>query len=607
MCAISGTTKNDRALIEHLNLMQKHRGPDGSAVYQGDGITLGHNRLAVIDLSNRAAQPMKSADGRFVITYNGEIYNYRELRAELSDYPFKSESDTEVLLAAYTKWGEAMLPKLRGIFAFGIWDEREKSLLLARDQMGVKPLYYSLENGVISFASELGSFTRDHRSLDRQSVALYLALEYVPSPHTMLRGVSKLPPGHFLAYQNGQARVNQYWNPFTGDGDRVESGGLYDTIDSAVKRQLISDRPVGVFLSGGLDSSIVLHHMNRHAESVRSFSVDFEMVRGEEAATERFNTDAALAKRTAQAYGALHKTFTISLGDVRKNLITVCEALDEPVANPTGLSQYLLSKWVREDGVVVALGGDGGDELFGGYTRHRAMMAAYYYQQLPNWLQKLGARLNRKADKLSVPVGVPLHIALMAVSSSDVDRMTKDELGTTTAATAYLTALYNQAPPNLHPLDVFMRADRFTWLPEESLARSDRSSMAHGLELRVPLLDLDVVKLADRISVYRKTNPWQGKNILRQAYKQHLPAHLFRQPKRGWISPAAKWMRDEEIKAQLHEVFSRSYYDGLSPLFDWNAVGGMLEEHVERRAYNLYPLWQALMLQVWAKRHGLLY
>ncbi len=615
MCAINGITKNDAGGVAFMNERTAHRGPDGSRVWEGDGITLGHNRLAIIDLSDRALQPMESTDGRYVIVFNGEIYNYQELRVELQDaYNFKTESDTEVLMAAYARFGEAVLSKLRGIFAFGIWDKKERSLVLARDHMGVKPLYYRFSNGVLSFSSELCGLMNAKPVLSSHAFALYTEFQYAPSDETLVCGINKLRPGHLIRYVNGEMKEAAYYDPILGIGipERKEKSQginvnkeLVDTIDTAVKRQLVSDRPVGMFLSGGIDSSIVLHHASKYTPHMRTFSVDFEMVHGAEGESTKFNTDAALAVQTAHQYGAKHTTYTLTINDIRSNLETAIQALDEPVANPTAISQYLLSKFVRNEGVVVALGGDGGDELFGGYTRHRMAMAAYQYQKLPEILRIGIGKLSTKSQKLNTPLLAPMHRMLMADKVALAHNIFTKDLKLEETARSFLTSAYARAKNDVHPVDTFMKVDRETWLPDESLARSDRSSMAHGLELRVPLLDLDVVAYADTLSVYTKTDPFTGKKVLRNAYRELLPEYLFNQPKRGWISPGAKWLRDPEILRFVEDVLSPQYYDGIK-LFNWPVIQALLHDHVERRGYYLYPLWNIIVAQIWARKNGVI-
>jgi asparagine synthase (glutamine-hydrolysing) len=607
MCAINGTTKENKDLVERMNAATLHRGPDGSRIWVGDGITLGHNRLAIIDLAERASQPMRDTSGRYRIVFNGEIYNYRELREELkSAHAFNTESDTEVLLTAYRAWGEEMFPRLRGIFAFGIWDSEKKELVLARDHMGVKPLYYTIENNILSFSSEIPALLKGKKQaiLDETSIAFYLSMEYVPGPRTLVEGISKLRPGQLLRFKDGRLTAKSFLDKIPHKA-KVPHEEVYRTIDSAVHRQLVSDRPVGAYLSGGFDSSIVVHHMAQHAQRTRTYSVDFEPVPGQEDDSFKFNADAKLAAKTAAFYGAEHTNFRVTLGNVRETIEAASEKANEPIANSTAITQFLLSDFVRKDGVVVVLGGDAGDELFGGYTRHRMAMGAYLYQWLPTFVQKLGGKLNPRIGKLGTPFGTPLHRAFLVKDEKKIQPFLKKDLNIDHLVTNYFDECYESvADPNRHPMDLFMQADRQTWLPDECFIRSDYASMAHGVELRVPFADTDVVNLSDRISIWKKTLPHEGKRIIRKTYRQFLPQHLYGQPKRGWISPAAKWFRDPVIGELAKNVYSLAYYSGLDGLFDWHSVQKLLDAHIEKRGYYLYPLWNILVLQIWARANG---
>lgn len=609
MCAINGVTHDDVACVERMNAKTRHRGPEGSSIFNDEKITLGHNRLAIIDVSDASSQPMRSIDGRYIIVFNGEIYNFKELRTEIgSRYAFKTAGDTEVLLASYIVWGEEMFSKLRGIFAFALWDTQTESLLLARDHMGVKPLFYSIENGILSFSSEIPALLAGKRSsiLNEESLSFFLSMEYVPGPETLVAGVFKLLPGTLLKFKNGEytqrSFVTRSW-----EGGAVSNQKIYDTIDAAVKRQMVSDRPIGAYLSGGFDSSIVVHHMSKYSTQVRTYSVDFEAVEGEEGDNSKFNADASLAEKTSAFYTTEHKKLTITIQDVRDTLESTIASASEPVANATAITQYLLSDFVRKDGVLVALGGDGGDELFGGYTRHRLAMGAYLFQQLPGVVQRLGGMMNPRIGKLSTPFFTPLHMALMAKDEKKINPFLKSPRLVNTHIAAYLDARYATIgdKQKKHPLDVFMEIDRQTWLADECFIRSDYASMAHGLELRVPLVDMDVLDMANKISIWKKVLPHQGKRIIRSVYKDYLPPHLYTEPKRGWLSPAAKWFRDPVIHGFVKEVFSSGYYSGLDGIFDWENVQELFEAHVEKRGYYLYPLWNILVLQIWAREHNI--
>lgn len=609
MCGINGTTHNDVARVTEMNMRTKHRGPDGTAVWEGVGVTFGHNRLAIIDLTENGKQPMHDQTGRYTITFNGEIYNYRELRQELAHrYSFRTESDTEVLLASYAIWGMGMFERLRGIFAFGIWDRDTQTLVLARDHMGVKPLYYRVHDGVLTFSSELSPLiaTMTSPTLSYESVAFYLAMEYVPSPRTLIDGIEKLPPGHALTWKKGVISIASYLPSPQTEG-RVSDTTLYETIDGAVKRQLVSDRPVGAYLSGGFDSSIVVHHMTKYTPHTRTYTVDFEAVKGEEAEAQKFNMDARLAEKTARVFGTEHKTLTIGLDAVRTNLESILRGVSEPIANSTSVTQYLLSDFVRKDGTVVVLGGDGGDELFGGYTRHRILMGTYLYQRLPRILGSLGGMVSPRVKKLMTPFGSPLHRSVMIKDEKKILPFLKGPQVSNKTIDMFFEREYARETDAQHPLRTFMHVDRRTWLPDECFLRSDYASMAHGVELRVPLSDIDVVNLSDQISVWKKTMPWEGKRVIRHTYKPYLPSHLYSEPKRGWLSPAAKWFRDPVIHAYANDVYSDAYYHGLSELFDWDRVRALLKDHVEHKGYYLYPLWNILALQVWAKEHTIVY
>lgn len=608
MCGINGLTNSDDARIQKMAHATAHRGPDATGFFSAPGISFGHNRLSVIDLSERANQPMHSPDARFTLTFNGEIYNYKELRSELeSVWNFQTQSDSEVLLAGYATWGKDVLKKLKGIFAFAIWDAKLEELLLVRDHLGVKPLYYALKDDVLYFSSELSGIIAgtDYRTLSQEAFAYYVSLNYVPSPYTLIKNISKLQPAHYLVYKKGAWSIERYWNPVTPGSDTKTKEELRTVIGESVKRQLVSDRPLGVFLSGGLDSSIVLHHTSTEIKNTKTFSVDFEMVSGAETEADKFNSDAALASRTAQIYGADHTTFTLTLSHVRNSFVSALEALDEPIANPTSISQYLLSKWVREKGIVVALGGDGGDELFGGYTRHRHALGASYFQMLPKYLQKGAGLINPQLKKLSTPLGTAFHMQVLSLKPDKYKDLFSSENFSDTVKSLFAARYANNTLSSLHPIDQFMRVDRESWLADESLARTDRTSMAFGVEARVPLLDIDIVNFADSIQGSTKFKPWSSKKILRDAYKGYLPSYLFNQPKRGWISPGAKWLRDPVLNASAHDILSSSYYSGLDGLIKWQSVQDLLTHHTHGGGYHLYPLWNILQLQTWAKKYNI--
>jgi len=610
MCSIAGCSFYDPELIRRMNAAMAHRGPDATGVWTAPHVSFGHNRLSIIDLSERGSQPMHSVDGRFTIVFNGEIYNYRELRAGLS-YPFRSESDTEVILALYALHGAAMLPLLNGIFAFAIWDREEERLFLARDQMGVKPLYYAWDHRSQSpqlvFASEIKGILESGipRRVNLEALECYLRLLYVPAPLTLFEGISKLPPGCTLTLQRGQSVLRRFWDPLARVPPSQASFSALKTevrsqLMRAVERQLVSDRPVGLYLSGGIDSSALLDCMREIREKVVTFSVGYALGKSEEEG--KFNADQNLARQTARQYGTEHHEISFSSEDFLSLFEEAMWHLDEPVANSTALPMLKLARMAKSS-FTVALGGDGGDELFGGYPRYRMNRWLSLYLQLPEILRTQLQRSSRfskndvtsPADRFFRFMLEPARLLKTLVQSSAVnlDRP--------------LARLRKEFFRSMQEEDFeaeFCRVDRSSWLVDESLLRSDKLNMAAGIEARVPFLDLDLVRFADSIPLSYKVGYFQGKRILREAFRGRLPEFLFQQPKRGWFSPIAKWLRRPQVTAWAKSVLSPSFYPSVSGLFAWNSIHRVLDDHVQFRTYNRNQLLALLAFQVWAKRFG---
>ncbi len=600
MCGINGGYKIGTEAVKKMVSATCHRGPDATGVRCVGDAVFGHNRLAIIDTSEKSNQPMLSPDGRYMLVFNGEIYNFKKIKNELIDWKFTSAGDSEVLLASLITYGEAALEKIEGIFSFAFYDFEKNCILLARDHLGVKPLYYQVTDSTLYFSSELKGILSviDNPVLDLESVSQFLHFNYVPSPKTLVKNVKKLRPGHLFRFKQGKCEIESYYTPVLPTRRKVSHVEMRSVIGNEVKSQLISDRPLGVLLSGGFDSSIVLHHASQHGE-MKTFSTGFEMSLGAETQYDKFNADAVLAKKTADYYGAKHTDFTITLDMIRDDMINIIEQLDEPVNSPTQISQYLLTRFIKSEGIVVALGGDGGDELWGGYIRHTAVLSAQYLQSLPKFMQSIGGSIHPKIKKMSQPLGAHIHWDLTVLNQSGSNRILKQDLPRA-ADYGVVEDRYLQQE-NMAPIEMFMRADRELWLADDSLQRTDRSSMANAVEVRVPLLGMSVVNFADSIHATSKFNIWKSKKVLKEAYSGHLPAHLYNQPKRGWMAPGAKWLRDERIEEIVRSVFTEKYYDGLSGLFDWDELQQLLTEHVETKGYHLNPIWNILVLQIWAR------
>jgi asparagine synthase (glutamine-hydrolysing) len=603
MCGINGATKVDEALVAKMNAATRHRGPDGSSLYHNERCTFGHNRLAIIDLSARSNQPMVSHDGRYVIVFNGEIYNFSEIKRELVGVPFKTNGDTEVLLEAYARWGVGCLAKLRGIFAFAIYDRDTGSVTLVRDHVGVKPLYYAVKNGVLFFSSELqGLIAAGFKTLNRTAAGLFLLSQYVPSPLTLLEGVSKLEPRQYLVFSQGEAVVHHY--PTTTDyGDNA---GVLAVIDDAVKTQLVSDRPVGLYLSGGMDSTILLHHLSAVVPDLQTFTLrfGFDTTTAEQEA--RFNFDADMAARSAKQYGVRHTELTLTSAMVADQLMVGLSNLDEPVANPTIFTRYVMSKWVRDLGVVVAFGGDGGDEYFLGYPRYRRALAAAHYQHVPSALRAMAGHLSSQAAKLNTKIDLEFHHQLM-LNTTPAAALVSPELASQASQLLrdVLEQKYVVYADGLRDIDAYIEVDRHVWLSDESLIGTDKATMAHGLEYRVPLLDQRVIAFACSQPRHKQLRYDRGKLLLRQAYQSLLPPHVFTSQKRGWLSPAAKWLRDPAITQIVSQVLSPDFSSQTRSLANWDAVNRLLSSHCAGEANNLNPLWNLLQLQVWSSAHGL--
>ncbi len=604
MCGINGGYNIDRPILESMVTATAHRGPDATGFKSIGPVQLGHNRLAIIDTDVRSNQPMSSPDGRHHLVFNGEIYNFKELRSLVPGWNFKTTGDTEVLLALLATKGTEILNQIHGIFVFAWYDNVSGFLTLVRDQMGVKPLYYCRTNSSLLFSSELSGILASNKvhQLDHEALNHYFSFNFVPSPQSLVGDVKKVPPGHLLTFNGTDLAFQKYYTPIKPIRSHLSHSEIRTTVGDTITQQLVSDRPVGVLLSGGFDSSIVLHHVSER-QKASTFTTSFEMVPGQEIFFKRFNADAILAAKTAKFYGAEHTEVHISLREVRSNLLSSLEKLDEPVPNPVTAFQMLLCRVVREKGIVVALGGDGGDELWGGYDRHRAVLAAQYYQSLPLVVQRLGAAIHSRLDKLRVPVGVPLHKKLTMVREKKFKKVLRQPIDNHLSVN--LLHEYYQLPEyqGLSPIDAFMRIDRALWLANDALHRIDRASMAVGVEARVPMLGLPIITLADSMYSESKFNPFSGKALLKAAYKDSLPRHLYTEPKRGWMAPGAMWLSDPVLGHKIKEVLSQQYYDGLSQLIDWPAVQAMHDAHANGKGYHLHVLWSILSLQVWARRY----
>ncbi|MBI2099184.1 asparagine synthase (glutamine-hydrolyzing) [Candidatus Uhrbacteria bacterium] len=607
MCGISGFNFQDEEKLKAMIAIQNHRGPDDAGTFSAPGISLGHNRLSIIDLSPLGHQPMSYANGRYTITFNGEIYNFQELKEELEKkgHSFKSKSDTEALLAAYAEWGKESIKKLNGIFAFAVWDKERNELFLARDHLGVKPLYYYWDGKKFIFASEIKAILRHNvpREIDLDSLNVYFRFLYVPAPKTIWKNIFKLPAGNFAVLKNGDLKTAPYWELKSGKelgrGEAQEQ--ILALFRDAVKRQLISDRPLGVFLSGGIDSTAVLGAMAEIIPGkIKTFSVGFDI----DIQEERYNADFYLAERIAKHFGTDHYSLKISANGTRDCFEKVIYHMDEPVSNHIQPATYLLSQFAKKK-VDVVLGGDGGDELFGGYDR-------YYYNSVidkigslpapllnPMLLSFLGNITGRTTflEKVQAKQGLDRFFSFMAQKEEKVGKFLKKDVSRPEAAARAFAPYFENIEKDF--TNQMMMADVKTWLTDESLIRSDKLSMAFALEERVPILDYRLAELAFSIpSKYKLESRILGKKIFRQAIGGLIPDFVAKEKKRGFFSPAAKWIRGE-LYQFAGEILSPSYTAGTDAYFDFAAISKILDDHKEMRVYGLNTIWALMTFQVW--------
>jgi asparagine synthase (glutamine-hydrolysing) len=624
MCGICGKfslkENIERPLIEEMCASLAHRGPDDQGVYIGPNIGLGNRRLAILDLSAAGHMPMSTESGKQRITYNGEVYNFKELRAELQGYGyrFRSNTDTEVVLYAYDKWGLDCVLRFNGMFALAIWDEVERRLFLARDRIGIKPLYYYFDGAGITFASEIKSILQDRRiprELSHEGITNYFTYGHSVAPRTIFKNIYKLLPGHYLTcVLEGEAKlqikIKRYWAPpepghNEDAGEKYYAEEVYRLLKESVRRQLISDVPLGVFLSGGLDSSIITSLMSTISSQVKTFSIGFNT------GGKTYNEldDASIV---ARHFGTEHHEILLGEKDLTQALPSLVYYYDEPFGDPASFPTYLVSKFAKEH-VTVSLSGEGGDEVFGGYRR-------YVVENLFNRYPALVALLNNKI----------FHTSFVKLSSSDRWQRFMEASGIHDRVERYVSwlSIFNQEmraelfggrlkqSPDFDPLDIYrclytgngtqgvdrlLYIDQQTWLPDTYLEKADKASMAVSLEVRVPFLDHELVEFAAMIPTKYKIRGFSTKYILKKAFLSYLPTETLRKRKHGFDPPLEIWFRDNLkgfIKEVLFDPQARS-----RGLFDYDYIERLYRWHVEgRRSYH-WHLWLLTVFELWCQRY----
>lgn len=599
MCGIAGVFEFntgkavDERILKVMNRSLSHRGPDDEGIYLEGNIGLGNRRLSIIDVGG-GHQPIHNEDRSLWIIFNGEIYNFLKLRADLINkgHQFYTRTDTETILHLYEEMGEECVKRLDGMFAFAIWDEKEGSLFLARDPLGKKPLHWGTFNNKFVFASEIKGVLAHpefKKEIDRQSLAKYLLYGFVPAPATIFKGIKKLLPGHFMVVrENGEVRKERYWELNYSEKTKVsEKEVKRETkrlLKEAVKKRLLADVPLGVFLSGGIDSSLVVAMMTEliPPSQVQAFSIGF---------LEKEVNELPYARAVADHLGVTHHFKNFSQKDVLELMPRIADFLDEPMADPSILPTFLLSSFVKE-GVTVALSGDGGDENFAGYPKYLAhhLLEKTRLGKLP--LSSVSGFFPGKFEAFLHYASYPLHLRnqlwISHFSPTEVEELLGER------ASFDDPERYHQRFNGQNSLDEAFFLDQNLTLPDLYLVKTDRASMAASLEVRCPFLDKSLIEFSATIPAGLKLKNFQTKSLLKKIALERLPENVVNRPKRGFGIPLGKWLSGELgplVKEKLDPIKIKN--EGL---FNSQAVAGILERG------NPTQIWTLLVFELWREK-----
>lgn len=617
MCGICGIVnpfidKIDEGRVKAMSNRLKHRGPDDEGIYSNKGVCLGHRRLSIIDLSSAGHQPLANEDKTIWVVLNGEIYNYKELRVELEakGHRFFSNSDTEVLVHLYEEKGTSCVKDLIGMFAFGIWDERKRQLLLARDRIGKKPLLYFYKDGNFCFASEFTALLESGfigKEINLEAFDYYMTFGYIPAPLTIYKDIYKLKPAHTLLFKDGDIYIERYWSldyekKVSMSQGRIEEK-LLDILLDATKRRLYSDVPLGVFLSGGIDSSTVVALMSKvYNQRIKTFSIGFE---------ENNYNELSFARNIARHFNTEHKEFIVK-PKALEALPFLIEHYGEPYADPSAIPTYYVSK-ISKEYVTVVLNGDGGDEVFGGYDRYQAM---YYSQYVTKFiavsLLKIIPASHTKRNALGKirrfleAVELPLHkryakwvgIFDDSLKEDIYDNDLKKDVQNFSATGFFEDCLVKEKRLSL--LDSLLKLDSLTYLPDDLLVKVDIASMANALEVRSPFLDHRVMEFAASLPPYLKIRYFTKKYILKKIARRFIPKENIDRPKRGFGVPIGEWFRGELKDYLCDHLLDISFLK--RGFYNFSKVKNMVESHMSLKKDYSYQLWTLLMFDLWYRR-----
>ena len=616
MCGINGVyglekLSDPQAIIQLMNDSVAHRGPDAEGVFTGDNVVLGHRRLSIIDTSSDGNQPFYSADGNLVMVFNGEIYNYLELKEQLSDFTFKTASDTEVLLAAYTKWGISFLGRLNGMFALAIWDKRTRELFLARDRMGIKPLYIGRHESGIVFSSEiraiLGTGLID-RTINSEGLIDYLRYQTVHAPQTIVQGIEMMLPGHYISVTDNEITSNSYWSGYThysglASGMDLKSiqSTIYEKLLNSVRLRMRADVPYGAFLSGGIDSSAIVGLMSQvSAHPVSTFSVTFE--------EDQFS-EAPYSNMIAEKFATNHTEIKLSVNDFLKLLPSSLQAMDHPSGD--GPNTYVVSKVTKESGITMALSGLGGDELFAGYDIFKRILSLQdkrWVMSFPKGFRNLATsalktiKPGAASEKIAVILGQDYMdfeyvypVNRQVLIDTEVKKMTgRPSLYPNSNHTWLAEALAYDTPGfNLPWLSKVSIAEIYTYMQNVLLRDSDQMSMAHALEVRVPFLDHELAEFVLGVTDEHK-DPHTPKQLLVDSLGNLLPREIVNRPKMGFTFPWEVWMKNDLRDFSLDRLSALSKRDH----FDQKVIDQMWKRFLDGKL-SWSRIWPLIVLENW--------
>ena len=618
MCGICGIVKFDtsdpvdQVVIERMTESLAHRGPDDAGYFVQGQVGLGHRRLSIIDLSG-GQQPIFNEDRSAAIVFNGEIYNYRTLAAALSSagHTFKTRSDTETILHAYEEYGDGCVDQLRGMFGFAIWDRVKRRLLLARDRLGVKPVYYYRNDRFLAFASEIKSLLEIDsipREVDPEALDMYLSLRYVPGPRTMFKNIFRLQPGHILVADDSGVRTTKYWDITYSDMEPRSPESLLEQfrelLEESVRMRLISEVPLGVFLSGGLDSSAILAMMTSatKGERVKTFSVGYEASGAEEEAANEFE----YARLAARSFASEHHEYRLDAKGFSQFMPELVRYLDEPLADPSCIPLYFVSKLAREH-ITVVLSGEGADEILAGYGIYGRMLALNRIYASSGALRPLAPWIARltPSEKLRHYVrmcGEPIETRYRGVSrgfsaEGKLKLVGRDRMQQSEQRLQEIFGGYFAAAKNASPLDRMLYVDAKVWLPDDLLIKADKMTMANGLELRVPFLDHKMVEFAATLPSSLKAGGKGGKTLLRRAMRGVLPDAIIDRPKKGFPIPIGSWLRTSLRQFTRDHLLASD--SACSRYFDRDETTRLVHEQEQGTVDRSQEIWTLLVFEFW--------